>query len=193
MSRPFQILGVDIMDLPLTDSGNKHVVVIQDLFTKWPLVFAVPDQKTERLVRLVAEEVVPLFGVPECLLSDHGANLLSSLMRDVCRILGITKLTTTTYHPQCDGAVERFNHTRKTMVRKHASMFGCQWDRFLPGMLWAYRNTPHMSTEEKPSFLLFGIDCRLPTEAAYLPTTDVRATDPVDYKEELMLSLTSAR
>lgn len=36
VSRPFQILGIDIMDLPLTDQGNKHdiVVVIQDLFTK---------------------------------------------------------------------------------------------------------------------------------------------------------------
>lgn len=43
VSRPFQILGIDIMDLPLTDSGNRHVIVIQDLFTKWPLVFPVPD------------------------------------------------------------------------------------------------------------------------------------------------------
>ena len=37
--------GIDIMDLPLTESGNRHVVVIQDLFTKWPFVFPVPDQR----------------------------------------------------------------------------------------------------------------------------------------------------
>ncbi len=30
VSRPFQILGIDIMDLPKTDRGAKHVVVIQD-------------------------------------------------------------------------------------------------------------------------------------------------------------------
>ena len=184
VSRPFQILGIDIMDLPLTDQGNKHVVVVQDLFTKWPLVFAVPDQKTARLARLIAEEVIPLFGVPECLLSDRGTNLLSTLMMDLCQILGITKLNTTAYHPQCDGAVERFNRTLKTMLRKHAAKFGSQWDRFLPGILL---NTPHTSTGEKPSFLLFGVDCRTPTEAAYLPTTDVSPT------EELMLSLSSAR
>ena len=49
---------------------------------------------------------------------------------------------------------------------------------------------PHTSTGEKPSFLLYGMDCRSPTEAAYLPTTEVR---PTDYREELMLSLTLQR
>ena len=193
VSKPFQILGIDVMDLPLTDQGNKHVVVIQDLFTKWPLAFAIPDQKTTRIARLVAEEVIPLFGVPECLLSDRGTNLLSNLMMELCKILGIKKLNTTAYHTQCDGAVERFNRTLKTILRKHAAKFGCQWDRFLPGILWAYRNTPHTSTGEKPSFLLFGVDCRSPTEAAYLPATKVHPTDVQDYKEELMLSLSSAR
>ena len=148
VSTPFQMLGIDIIDLPLTEKGNKHVVVVQDLFTKWPMVFAVPDQKTTQIAKLRAEEVIPVFGVPECLLSDSGTNLLSSLMLDLCRILGITKLNTTAYHPQCDGAVQRFNRTLKTILRKHAAKFGSQWDRFLPSILWAYCNTPHTSTGE---------------------------------------------
>ena len=118
VSRPFLILGID---LPLTEQGNRHVVVVQDLFTKWPFAFAVPDQKTERLARLLAEEVIPCFGVPEALLSDRGANLLSHLMNEICGMLGIKKLNTTSYHPQCDRAVERFNQTLKTALRKHAA------------------------------------------------------------------------
>ena len=89
VSRPFQMLAIDVMDLPLTDQGNRHVVVIQDLLTKWPMAFAVPYQKAARLAMLIAEEVIPLFGVPECLPSDHGTNLLSHLMIDLCRMLGI--------------------------------------------------------------------------------------------------------
>lgn len=80
-----------------------------------------------------------------------------------------------------------------TYQQKYQYTTGSQWDRFLPGILYAYRNTPHTSTGEKPSFLLFGVDCRTPTEAAYLPTTDVSPTDVENYKEELMLSLSSAR
>ena len=193
VERVFQIIGVDIMDLPLTANGNRHVVVFQDFLSKWPLVFPVPDQKAERLARLLVNEVVPFCGVPEALLSDRGTNLLSHLMTDVCKLLGTKKVNTTAYHPQCDGMVERFNRTLKTMLRKHADVFGNQWDQFLPGVLWAYRNTPHDSTGEKPSFLLFGIDCRSPSEAAYLKPADTYPVDINDYREELQVSITSAR
>ena len=53
IQRPFQKIGVDIMDLPYTERGNKHIVVFQDMFTKWPMVFAVPDQRAERIARLL--------------------------------------------------------------------------------------------------------------------------------------------
>ena len=193
VSRAFQIIGVDVMDLPKTDRGNKHVLVFQDFLTKWPMVFPIPDQKTDRIVKLLVEEVVPLFGVPEALLSDRGTNLLSHLMMDVCSLLGIEKLNTTAYHPQCDGLTERFNRTLKTMLRKHAATYGVQWDQHLAGLLWAYRNTPHEATGEKPSFLLFGFDCRTPTEAALLPPRDTQAVEVTDYRKQLVQTLSKAR
>ena len=124
VSRPFQIVGLDLMELPQTKKGNKYVIVIQDYLTKWPLVCAVPNQKTQTVAHVLVEELVPLFGVPEALLSDRGTNLLSHLMQDLCKMLGITKLNTTAYHPECDGMVERFNRTLKAMLRKHAARFG---------------------------------------------------------------------
>ena len=149
VQRPFQILGVDIMKLPRTKRGNRYVIVFQDFFTKWPMVFSVPDQKSTRIARLIAEELIPLFGVPEAVLSDRGANLLSHLMIDLCELMGIRKLNTTAYHPQCNGMVERFNRTLKGMLRAHAAQFVNQWDQFLPGVLFAYRNMPHESTKEQ--------------------------------------------
>ena len=99
------------MELPLTTNGNQYAIVYQDLFTKWPMVYATPDQKAMRIAKLLAEEIVPMFGVPEALLSDCGTNLLSCLMQDVCKLLGIKKLNTTAHHLQCNGMVERFNRT----------------------------------------------------------------------------------
>ena len=102
-------------------------------------------------------------------------------------------LNTTAYHPQSDGVVEHFNQMPKAMLHKHAAKFGAQWDRYLPGVLWAYRNTPHESTGEKPSFQLFVFDCRAPTQAALLPPTEAQQTDLSDYRQELILLLSSAR
>ena len=55
VSQPFEIIGVDIMDLLPTKSGNRHVVVFQDFLTKSPLVYPVTDQKASCLARLLAE------------------------------------------------------------------------------------------------------------------------------------------
>ena len=189
----FQIIGVDIMELPVTISGNRYAIVFQDLFTKWLMVYTAPDQKAVRIAKLLAEEMVPMFGVPEALLSDRGTNLLSCLMQDVCKLLGVKKFNTTAHHPQCNGMVGRFKQTLKTMLRKHVSQHGMQWDTYLSGVLWAYRNTLRSSTGEKPSFLLFGFDCRQPTEAATLPTRSPNITELTDYCEELVLNLSSAR
>ena len=55
------------------------------------------------------------------------------------------------------------------------------------------QNTPNESTGEKPCFLLYGFDCHTPTEAAYLPPTPPTVTDVLDYRAELVRSLSSAR
>ena len=55
------------------------------------------------------------------------------------------------------------------------------------------RHTPHETTGEKPSFLLFGYDCRTPSEAALLPPSDLEPTPVSDYRDKVMLSLSSAR
>ena len=180
------------MELPKTSAGIKYVMVLQDFLTKWPMIYAAPDQKAQHTARLLAEEVVPFCGVAEGVLPDRGANLLSHLVQDVCRLLGIKKLNTTTYHPQCDGMVERLNRTLKAMLHKHASQFGTQWDTYLPGVLQVYWNTIHEATGEKPSFLLFGIDSRMPTEAALLPSSPLEPVDISDYRQQLVLSLTAA-
>jgi len=86
----------------------------------------------------------------------------------------------TAYHPQCDGMSG--NQTLKAMLRKHAGRYGNQWDQHLARILWAYRNTPHETTGKKPSFLLFGMDCRSPTEAELSP--------PLKHKVKLMSLLT---
>ena len=65
------------------------------------------------------------------ILFDWDTNLSSYLMKDDCSLLGIEKLNTTAYHPQCDGLTERFNQALKTMLRKQVDVHGKQWDQYL--------------------------------------------------------------
>ena len=51
------------MDLPKTLQGNQYVMY-SNMFTKWALVFAIPDQKTEKVARQLIDEIIPFL---ECL------------------------------------------------------------------------------------------------------------------------------
>ena len=53
--------------------------------------------------------------------------------------------------------------------------------------------SPHSSTAEKPSYLLFGIDCHTPTEATLLPPKPLKTSEISDYREQMMIKLSSAK
>ena len=69
-----QILGID---LPTTDRGEQPCCGCARPLHKVAFAFAIPDQKSERIARLLAEEIIPVFGVSEALLSDRGTRSLS--------------------------------------------------------------------------------------------------------------------
>ena len=47
-----------------------------------------------------------------------GTQFTSGVMKEVSRLLSLKQLTTTPYHPMCNGLAERFNGTMKTMLRR---------------------------------------------------------------------------
>ena len=65
---PFHTVGVDILKLPQTYSGNQYVIVFLDYLTKWVEAFPVTDQCAETVARLLVEEVICCHGAPERLL-----------------------------------------------------------------------------------------------------------------------------
>jgi transposase InsO family protein len=81
-------------------------------------VFAVAEQTAETVARLFVKGVVCRHGVPREFLSDRGGNFLSELMQAVCKLMGVKKLNTSGYHPQCNGLVECFSSTLIQMLEK---------------------------------------------------------------------------
>ncbi len=178
-------VAVDILQLPLTANGNCYVAVFMDYLTKWPEAFAIPDQKAETIAKLFVEHVICRHGIPEVLLSDRGANFLSSLIQEVCSLLGVKKINTSGYHPQTDGLVEKFNSTLVSMIAKSCDVRDRDWDERLPYLLFAYRVSAQESTKECPFYLVYGRDARVPTETVLSYSRSPYAVDLDEYKEEM--------
>lgn len=189
---PFHRVGVDILQLPTSDQGNKYVIVFMDYLTKWPEAIATADQKAETIARAFIEYVVCRHGIPEELLSDRGANFLSSLIQSVCQVLGVKKINTSGYHPQTDGLVEKFNSTLINMISKSSDTAPHDWDTRLPQVLFAYRSTIQESTKESPFYLVYGRDPRIPTSTVLSYRRSPYTVDIDDYKLELTEALSGA-
>ena len=69
-------------------------------------------------------------------------------MKEVARLLSLQQLTTSAFHAQCNGLVERSHATLKQMLRR--------MDRYVPALLFAVREVPQESLGFSPFELLYG-------------------------------------
>ena len=136
---PFKRVAVDLVGeiFPASNRGHRYILTVVDYATRYPEAVALKSISTTT----VAEALVSIFsrvGIPEEILSDQGTQFTSNLMKEAGRLLSMKQLTTTPYHPQCNGLVERFNGTLKTMLKQMCAERPKDWDRYLDALLFAY-------------------------------------------------------
>lgn len=122
----------------MSDQKNRYIIALVVYATRYPEDVALPTIDTET----VAEAKVMMFsrvGIPSEILSDRGRQFTSDLRKEVTGLLSVKQLTTTPYHPACNGLVERFNGTLKSMLRKMCSECPHVEDRYIDPLLFAYR------------------------------------------------------
>lgn len=165
---PMERVALDIMGpLPVTERGNKYILVVGDYFTKWTEAYAIPDQEAETVARKLVDEFICRFGVPLLIHSDQGRNFESGLFISMSKLLGMEKTRTTALHPQSDGMIERFNKTVGNMLATLVSKDQRDWDEILPMTMMAYRSADQESTSYSPNLMMLGREVRLPVDLMY--------------------------
>ncbi|KAK6166422.1 hypothetical protein SNE40_023117 [Patella caerulea] len=159
---PFRRVAVDIIGplKPISTNGNRYILTL-DYATRYPEAVALPSIEAER----VAEALMDMFGrigFPREMLTDMGSQFTSALMKEVSRLISLKQLTTTPYHPMCNGLVERFNGTLKQMLKRMCAERPKDWDRYLNALLFAYREVPQESLGYSPFELVYGWPVRGP-------------------------------
>nr|KAG5706298.1 hypothetical protein BaRGS_026080 [Batillaria attramentaria] len=193
IDEPFRRVGVDLVGpiIPASDRKNRYILVAVDYTTRYPEAVPLPSIEAERVAEALWEMWTRL-GVPREVLTDNGASLpvnrLLCIRGEVNRLLCIRGLTTTPYHAQCNGLVERFNGTLKAMLRKLCQDRPRDWDRFVPALLFAYREVPQESLGISPFELLYGRTVRGPLKIlkeAWTQDSDEEVKTTIQYVLDL--------
>ena len=154
---PFKRIAMDLVGPihPASDRGHRYILTVMDYATRYPEAVALTNIDTIT----VSEALVDIYarlGVPSEILTDMGTQFTSDLMREVSRLLSIKQLTTTVYHPICNGMTEKFNGTLKLMLKRMCAERPKDWDRYLSALLFCYREAPHESIGFSPFEMLYG-------------------------------------
>ena len=147
-SGPGELLHIDFTTIEETVGLHKetvvrNVLIMQVHFSKHVVAYIVKDQKARTAAETLRSRYFGLFGAPAYLLSDKVKSFTTTVVEDLCKLYGVKKLRTSSYHAQTNGQVEHINQTLIHLIDKLDEDKKACWSRHLPELLMAYNCGPY--------------------------------------------------
>jgi transposase InsO family protein len=156
----FSHVNIDLVGpLPMS-GGYTHLLTIIDRSSRWPEAVPVSSTTAASCASAFFHHWVSRFGVPAVITSDHGVQFTSSLWSSMCQLFTICHLQMPAYHPQANGAIEKFHRRLKDALR--ACGAATDWYHHLPWVLLAIRTASRDEESPSPAELLYGAQLVVP-------------------------------
>jgi hypothetical protein len=168
VDKQFSRIAIDLIGplSPPSARGHRYVLTCVDVATRYPEAVPLKGITAEEVAEALLS-ICSRFGLPDEILSDQGTQFTSDVMRSLLRLMSVSQLHSSPFHPQTNGLVERFNGTLKAMLKKLMFEKPRDWDRYLPYALFAYREVPQAATGFSPFQLMFGRQAKGPSQLLY--------------------------
>jgi len=140
----------------------------------------IAQQDTETVAWTFVDGVILTYGTPRKLQTDQGANFISEVFKNTCRILGIKKIQSTASHPESQGSIERSHRVLAEYLRHYVKEDQTNWDQWVPFATYVYNTTEHTATRFTPYELLFGHPSVLPSTLKGSPSCSIITTTSVN-------------
>lgn len=188
---PFEKCFLDIVGpLNITDDRNKYILTFIDDISKFVVASPIPNQEVETISKTFVKNIICKHGIPSEIVTDQGANFMSDIFKNVCKLLRIKKINTTAFHPESNGSLERSHLGLVEYLRHFINPDQSDWDNWLPFYAFTYNTTPHSATGLTPFEILYG-------HKASLPSTILAKPEPTyaydDYVSDLRQKLRFCR
>jgi transposase InsO family protein len=153
--RRWQIDLVDLSSLAPWNNGQRWLLTVIDLFSKFAWVRALKRKEASHVVNGLQSVFDEAMHTPEVIQSDNGSEFIAHRTQALLARNNVKQVLSRPYNPQANGQIERFNGTLKRKLYRHMTQFETKkWLDVLPMVAANYNSSKHSTTKAKPVDLL---------------------------------------
>ncbi|GFV95591.1 retrovirus-related Pol polyprotein from transposon 412 [Trichonephila clavipes] len=135
ISEVFSKINVDACGpMPISTEGNKYLITVMCLASRYPDAIPVPDITSKSVVNALLK-VFSRMGFPREIQTDQGTSFMSRLTVEFFNRFGIKVSRSSVYHPQSN-PVERFHRRVKRILRVLCIEAAPNWESQVPAALY---------------------------------------------------------
>jgi IS30 family transposase len=113
--------------LPESEAGYRNILVMTDYVTKYVVAVPLFSKTAEEVAQEFVDKWCLIHGWPERIQTNQGGEFTGNVLKAITEAARVKRSTTTPYHPQANGQVERTNKTIAQMLSKRCYMNQRTW------------------------------------------------------------------
>lgn len=178
--------------LPQSDSGNKYILVCQDMFTRYVELYPVPNIAQDTLADKIYNQFIPRHGYVQEWVCDNGSPFNATFIQILAQLVDSHIRYTPPLHPESNGVVERFMSTlrRGILAFTNQTARNNDWDKKLKHFRFAYNTSFHNAIGDTPFFLTHGRDAHTTKFSSYVKSNGTTVLSK--FKNELVETVRTA-
>lgn len=164
---PFDVVIIDtIGPFQRSHKGNVYAVTMICDLSKYLVVVPIPNKSAKEVAKAIFEKFILVYGPMRSIRTDRGTEYRNELIQELCTLMRIKHNTSTAYHHETVGAVERNHRTFNEYLRSYVRDNITNWETFLHYFAFCYNIQKHASLENvySPYEIVFNKNVPLPTE-----------------------------
>lgn len=169
--QPYQLVALDMLQLPISKSGNPYLLTVIDHNSKFLHAIPVRNKKSETIALALKKLLPTLLKIPNAILTDRGLEF-TGRVEELLSEYNIKHLTTSSYTAWGNGCCEKANKTISDLLR-NTVQDPKLWEEQLAKAISVYNNTHHAELNMSPAVYVLNIKHEV-NDRPLIPRTDFK-------------------